>query len=68
MENNPSNARYFLFTKAFLFVESDFQSTINHCQETLQLLGARVIELDSEAAVIEAYTNEELFSALLEFY
>jgi hypothetical protein len=41
-------------------VESDFKDTINRCQETLKLLGARVIEFDSETAIIEAYTNSEL--------
>jgi hypothetical protein len=60
MGNNPSDARHFLFKTAFLLVESDFQTTINRCQETLKLLGVRVVEFDSETAVIEAYTNSEL--------
>lgn len=60
MGENPNDARHFLFKKAFLLVESDFQTTIDHCQETLKLLGARVVEFDSETAVIEAYTNKEL--------
>jgi hypothetical protein len=62
MGDDPTDARYFLFKKAFLLVESDFKSTISHCQETLRLLGARVIEFDSETATIEAYTNNELVS------
>lgn len=60
MGNDPNNARHFLFKKAFLLVEADFKDTINYCQETLKLLGARIIEFDSETAVIEAYTNNEL--------
>jgi hypothetical protein len=63
MGNNPNDARHFLFRKAFLLVESDYQSTINRCQETLKLLGAKVIEFDSETAIIEAYTNTELVTA-----
>jgi uncharacterized membrane protein len=63
MGENPNDARHFLFKKAFLLVESDFQTTVSHCQETLRLLGARVVEFDSETAVIEAYTNKELVSA-----
>ena len=60
MGNDPNDARHFLFKKAFLLVEADFKDTINCCQETLKLLGARIIEFDSETAVIEAYTNNEL--------
>jgi len=60
MGDDPNDARHFLFKKAFLLVEADFKSTINCCQETLKLLGARVIEFDSETAIIEAYTNTEL--------
>jgi hypothetical protein len=60
--NNPKDARYFLFKKAVLLVESDFQSTINRCQDTLKLLGARVLEFDSEASTIEVHTNNELAS------
>ena len=60
MGNDPSDARHFLFKKASLLVEADFEDTINRCQETLKLLGARVIEFDSETAMIEAYTNNEL--------
>ncbi|MEH2168505.1 MAG: hypothetical protein V7K41_17985 [Nostoc sp.] len=60
MGNDPSDARHFLFNKAFILLESDFHNTINCCQETLKLLGARVIEFDSDAAVIEAYTSTEL--------
>jgi len=58
--NNPNDARHFLFKKALLLVEGDVKSTINCCQETLKRLGATVIELDSETAIIEAYTNNEL--------
>ncbi|MEA5593035.1 hypothetical protein [Rivularia sp. UHCC 0363] len=58
--NNPNDARHFLFKKALLLVEADFKNTINCCQETLKLLGAMVIEFDSETAMIEAYTNNEL--------
>jgi hypothetical protein len=63
MGGNPNDARHFLFRKAFLLVDSDFQNTVNHCQETLKLLGARVVEFDSETAVIEAYTSKELITA-----
>ncbi|NJN92274.1 MAG: hypothetical protein HC878_19190 [Leptolyngbyaceae cyanobacterium SL_5_14] len=47
MGNDPIEARHFLFKKAFLLVEADFKGTIKRCQETLKLLGARVIEFDS---------------------
>jgi len=60
MGDEPSDAKHFLFKKAFLLVESDFQNTITRCQETLKLLGARVIEFDSETAMLEASTNTEL--------
>ncbi|MFS0519202.1 hypothetical protein ACEYW6_31540 [Nostoc sp. UIC 10607] len=60
MGNDPNDARHFLFKKAFLLVEADFKDTINFCQETLKLLGARIIEFDAQTAVIEAYTNNEL--------
>jgi hypothetical protein len=60
MGSNPDDARHFLFKKAYIHVEADFKDTINRCQETLKLLGARIIEFDSETAVIEAYTNNEL--------
>lgn len=60
MGDDPIDARHFLFKKAFLLVEADFKSTMNHCQETLKLLGAIIIEFDSETAMIEAYTNTEL--------
>ena len=60
MGNDPNDARHFLFKKACLLVEADFKSTINCCHETLKLLGAKIIEFDSETAVIEAYTNNEL--------
>jgi uncharacterized membrane protein len=62
MGNRAEDARHFLFKKASLLVESDFQSTINRCQETLKLLGARVIEFNLETKIIEAYTNQELVS------
>jgi hypothetical protein len=63
MGSDPSDARHFLFKTSFLLVESDLQNTINRCQETLKLLGAKVIEFDLETAVIEAYTNTELVAA-----
>jgi len=62
MGNYPNDARHFLFKKAILLVEADFKGTINSCQETLKILGASIIEFDSETAVIEAYTNNELVS------
>lgn len=60
MGKDAYDARHFLFVSAFLLVEADFKDTINYCQETLKILGARIIEFDSETAVIEAYTNSEL--------
>jgi hypothetical protein len=63
MGNDPNEARHFLFKKALLLVEADFKDTINYCQEKLKILGARILEFDSDTAVIEAYTNNELVAA-----
>ena len=66
MGSDPDDARHFLFKKAFLLVEADFQSTVSHCCETLKLLGVRVVELDLESATsatLEACTNAELVAA-----
>jgi hypothetical protein len=68
MGDDPNDARHFLFKKAFLLVEADFKDTVNRCQETLNLLGAIVIEFNSEASIIEAYTNSKLTSVFGGFY
>lgn len=68
MGNKPYDARHFLFKKALLVVEADYKNTVNCCQETLKILGAIVIEFDSEIAMIEAYTNNELVTIFGGFY
>lgn len=56
------DSRFFLFKKAFIDLETDFESCIKYCQEILHLLGANVIEINSDIALIEAYTSRKLFS------
>lgn len=62
MGREAKEARYFLFQKALLVVDSDMKTTTNKCYETLRLIGSRVIEFNPESSIMEGCTSNELAS------
>lgn len=59
-------ARYFLFEKVSIQIQSEYHYLFNKCQESLRSIGWKIIDADEDKGTIEAYYQPSAIQQLFQ--